>query len=100
MAVYVDNMKAPYRGMIMCHMIADTTQELLDMVNKIGVNPKWIQDKGEYSEHFDISLEKRKLAVQHGAIEITMREFAKKCNERPNAPQFLKDMQKEIDHGK
>lgn len=41
--VYIDDMNAPYRGMIMCHMIADSTEELLDMVETIGVNIKWIQ---------------------------------------------------------
>ena len=91
MAVYVDNMKAKYGRMVMCHMIADSSNELLDMVDKIGVNRKWIQDAGEYSEHFDVSQVKRALAVQNGAIEITMREFAMKCNAKPNAPKFLKD---------
>jgi hypothetical protein len=98
MSVYVDNMEACFGRMIMCHMIADTTEELLDMVKKIGVNPKWIQDKGEYSEHFDISKAKRKLAVEFGAKEITMREFARMCNRRPNAPDFLKKMQDKIDN--
>lgn len=38
--VYVDNMEAGYKGMIMCHMIADTREELLQMVDKIGVQIK------------------------------------------------------------
>ena len=90
MAVYVDNMEARFGRMIMCHMIADTKEELLEMVRKIGVNPKWIQDEDQYSEHFDISKAKRALAVKHGAVEITMMEFARKVNERPNAPNFFK----------
>lgn len=92
MAVYVDNMEAPYGRLVMCHMIADTQEELLEMVDKIGVQRKWIQDKGEYSEHFDIAKAKRTLAVQHGAIEITMREFAMRCNLRPNAPEKFREM--------
>lgn len=31
MAVYVDNFYAPYKRMLMCHMAADTLQELHDM---------------------------------------------------------------------
>lgn len=89
MSVYVDNMQAKFGRMIMCHMIADTTEELLDMVDKIGVNRKWIQNAGTYSEHFDICTSKRNKAIIYGAKEITMREFATICNNRPNAPKFL-----------
>lgn len=54
----------------MCHMTADTTEELLEMVDKIGVQRKWLQHPGEWKEHFDISLGKKALAIQHGAIAI------------------------------
>lgn len=75
MPVYVYDMKAPFGNMLMCHMIADTTEELLAMTEKIGVQRRWIQYPGTPDEHFDISLSKRKLAVQHGAIEIPMRQL-------------------------
>lgn len=75
MAVFVDDMKAVYGRMIMCHMGADTTEELLAMVDKIGVARKWLQCAGTWREHFDIALSKRALAVQHGAVEVTQREF-------------------------
>lgn len=77
MAVYVDNFNAKYRGMIMCHMIADTTEELLAMVDAIHVQRKWIQDVGNSFEHFDICLAKKKKAIALGAIEITARELVK-----------------------
>lgn len=73
--VYVDDMKAGFRGMIMCHMIADTQAELLAMADTIGVKRKWIQDYMTQREHFDICLSKRKLAVRAGAKEITMKEL-------------------------
>lgn len=82
MSVYVDTMRAGYRRMVMCHMIADTTEELLKMVDTIGVNRKWIQKAGTYSEHFDICLSKRKLALAHGALEITQMELGRKLVER------------------
>ena len=72
MTVYVDDMRAAYGRMIMCHMIADTTKELLEMADKIGVAQRWIQDAGvAHREHFDISLGKRALAVEAGAEEVT-----------------------------
>ena len=75
MSVYVDDMEAPYRGMKMCHMIADTIDELLAMADTIGVKRKWIQHKGTPKEHFDICLSKRALAVKAGAIEISQHEL-------------------------
>jgi hypothetical protein len=77
--VYVDNFYVTgvrYRGMKMCHMIADTRAELLAAVDSIGVNRKWIQDKDTPREHFDICFSKRELAIKNGAQEIGFRELA------------------------
>jgi hypothetical protein len=71
MSVYVDDMRTPYRGMKMSHMLADTHDELLAMADKIGMQRRWIQHEGTYKEHFDISLTKRALAISHGAVAIT-----------------------------
>ena len=68
MPVYVDNMRAAYGRMKMCHMVADSIAELLDMVDKIGVSRRWFQ-LGSHP-HFDICLCKCALAVQNGAIEV------------------------------
>jgi hypothetical protein len=67
----VDDMKAPFGRMVMCHMMADTTEELLEMADKIGVDRKWLQAAGTKREHFDICLSKRALAIRHGAQEVT-----------------------------
>lgn len=71
MTVYVDNMRASYGRLIMCRMIADTDEELRAMADKIGVLQKWHQ-----GDHFDISLTKRKLAVEAGAVQVTRRQLA------------------------
>jgi hypothetical protein len=55
--------------MVMCHMIADTEDELHTMAARIGVARRWYQ-----GDHYDISLRKRALAVSYGAQEITWRE--------------------------
>ena len=76
MSVYVDNAQIPYGRMKMCHMIADTVDELHEMANKIGMKRKWFQNKLSMP-HYDVSLTKRKLAVNAGAIEISERRLVK-----------------------
>lgn len=68
MTVYVDSMRARFGRMIMCHMIADTDDELNAMADRIGVDRRWHQ-----GDHYDIALSKRALAVQAGAVEISWR---------------------------
>lgn len=70
--VVVDDMRAPFGRMVMCHMLADTTEELLEMADKIGVDRKWLQRPGQLGEHFDICKSKRALAVAAGAQEVTI----------------------------
>jgi hypothetical protein len=75
MAVYVDDMKAGYGRMKMCHMLADTDEELHAMADRIGVARKWHQKPPKASDsHYDIALGKRALAVAAGAVEITWRQ--------------------------
>lgn len=69
-------MQAPVGRMRMCHMLADTTEELLAMVDAIGVDRRWIQHAGTPKEHFDVAQSKRALAVAAGAVEVTGREVA------------------------
>ena len=59
----------------MSHMAADTTEELLEMADRIDLPRRWLQNEGRRLEHFDISVSKRRLAVKNGAIEVTMREL-------------------------
>jgi hypothetical protein len=70
-------MKAGFRGMVMCHMVADTTEELIAMADAIGVQRKWIQAAGTYREHFDICLTKRAKAVKCGAKEVSQGELGR-----------------------
>lgn len=83
MAVYVDDMHltpmGQFRGMKMCHMVADTTDELLAMADQIGVQRRWLQKAGTHHEHFDIAMSKRALAVAAGAVEITMSQLGRIC---------------------
>jgi len=85
--VYVDDMRAPFRRMIMCHMIADSQKELLEMAKKIGMAERWLQNKDTYLEHFDICLSKRALAISMGAVEITWRQLGEMCINRKKQQQ-------------
>jgi hypothetical protein len=77
MTVYVDDMRAPFGRMVMCHMLADTDEELHAMAAKIGVARRWWQSPEKTSgSHYDIALSKRALAVAGGAVEITLRQAA------------------------
>lgn len=70
-------MQANFGRMKMCHMVADSTKELLEMVDKIGVQRKWIQKQNTPQEHFDICLSKKQLAINYGAIEISFSELGR-----------------------
>jgi glucan phosphoethanolaminetransferase (alkaline phosphatase superfamily) len=75
-SVYVDDMRADFGRMKMCHMLADSHEELVAMADRIGVQRKWIQNEGTPREHFDIALSKRALAIQHGAQLVGFRKLA------------------------
>jgi hypothetical protein len=79
MTCYVDDMKAQFGSMVMCHLVADSHEELLAMATTIGVDHKWIQKAGTAREHFDIALSKRALAVKAGAKEITWKQLGAMC---------------------
>ena len=68
-AVYVDDMRAKFRELVMCHMIADGEDELHAMAARIGIARRWYQ-----GDHYDVSLERRAVAVALGAQEITWRQ--------------------------
>lgn len=77
MTVYVDDVRHPFGRMVMCHMWADTLDELLAMAERIGVQRKWIQGHPTLSMpkarnagwvHFDISLDKKSRALAAGAV--------------------------------
>jgi hypothetical protein len=63
-------MAAKYGRMIMCHMVADTDDELHAMASRIGVARKWHQKSGTAHSHYDICKSMRTKAVALGAVEI------------------------------
>lgn len=71
--VYVDKAENMLGRMKMCHMLADSVDELHAMADLIGLRRSWFQPNS--SPHYDVSKEKRKLAVEYGAKEVSNREL-------------------------
>lgn len=60
----------------MCHMVADTDEELRQMAAQIGVARRWHQKPDSPHSHYDICLSKRAHAVELGALEVDRRGLA------------------------
>lgn len=76
MSVYVDRAKNAFGRLVMCHMIADTPEELHAMADRIGVARRWFQAPPKASFwHYDIAQSKRALAIASGAIECERTAF-------------------------
>ncbi|MFJ2504065.1 DUF4031 domain-containing protein [Microbacterium sp. NPDC087592] len=79
MATYVDDMRR--RATVgrcsarWSHLIADTTEELLDFAKVLGLSPEWIQKPGTHREHFDVTDGMRIRALAYGAVPITFQEL-------------------------
>ena len=87
MTVYVDSARHPFGRMLMCHMIADTLDELHGMADAIGVDRKWFQSNASFP-HYDICQSKRQLAIAAGAVVVDNRALAHKMRElRQGDPQ-------------
>lgn len=76
--IYVDEMttclrsrKWPYSQA--CHLVADTRKELHVFAQSIGLKRSWFQNKS--IPHYDLTANKRRLAIRFGAIKIDMKEF-------------------------
>lgn len=78
MTVYVDSPRHRLGRMTMCHMAADTLEELHAMAAALGV-AKHFQDKlsrnGLPAPHYDICKANRARAIKLGAVEVSSRQL-------------------------
>jgi chromosome condensin MukBEF complex kleisin-like MukF subunit len=59
----------PFGRMIMCHMFADTNEELEAMARKLGLRESWRQKpRASIGPHYDIATSKRNQAIRLGAV--------------------------------
>lgn len=76
MSVYVDRCALSYGRMLMCHMLADTPDELHAMADRIGVARRWFQEPPKASFwHYDIAQTKRVLVIAAGALDCDRTTF-------------------------
>ncbi len=76
MSVYVDKAKYRHGRMIMCHMIADSIDELHLMADRIGVARRHFQCPPKArNPHYDICKASRVKAIELGAVEVTSRKI-------------------------
>ena len=52
-----------------CHLFADTLKELHNFEKHLGLRKGYLHDKPRFP-HYDLTANKRKLAIKMGAIEI------------------------------
>lgn len=74
--VYVDDYRAPFRGMVMSHLVADTEAELDAFASRLGLKSRWKQ-RGGRRVHYDVSEGVRYKAVMLGAREVTCHDLAR-----------------------
>lgn len=79
MAVYVDASSYRVGRMMMCHMAADTLDELHAMADRLGVK-RWFQSKPG-APHYDICKANRAKAIRFGAVEVSRRVLLTKAQE-------------------
>lgn len=76
--VYVDDMLPtppncpPWRYRTSCHLMADTDAELEAFAKQLGLRQSW-----RHYDHYDLTQNKRRQAVEAGAMPITQREMVR-----------------------
>ena len=82
MGVYVDRSRIPYvnaphwqqRRYRMSHLMADTTDELWEIADRLGLS-RYVQNLGTPTEHLDVTDSKRRAAIAMGAQPVTGRDL-------------------------
>jgi len=93
MAVYVDSLIWEWRGLLWCHLTADTTEELHGFAIRLGLSRSRFQSKPgrPWVDHYDITEPKRRRAVALGAVEIMMEEAGAQIARKRSAARSLPD---------
>lgn len=100
MSVYVDHMQITPSGRQQvfsypefCHLFADTESELHVFAYKLRLNSHWFQYH-ELVPHYDITLNKRVVALRLGAVEVDKRFLVGVMRDRRAAKNLVKKEEK------
>ena len=80
MSVYVDNLfqvwppNPQWRYPQACHLWADSLDELHAFAAKLQLRRAWFQNRQDFP-HYDLTSNKRALAVRNGAIEMSLKAW-------------------------
>ena len=100
MTIYIDDItqypakvisrEAKKYGDKWCHLWTDgNIEELINFAKKIGLKESWLQ-KNRRFPHFDLVQSKRKIAIENGAIYISLRDWYRlKMKEKQNEKRIL-----------
>jgi hypothetical protein len=100
MAVYVDSVFIPFRRMLMCHMIADTLDELHEMAEAIGMRRSWFQWQASFP-HYDVAKGRRAAAIRRGAVVLGRNEYVATMDRLRGDRAFMAAWKKAVaDHAK
>jgi hypothetical protein len=81
--IYVDSLIEynVFGHKLWCHLLADTEDELHIFAKRLGLKKEWCQKSGKRDVHYDLTENKRRLAIKLGASE-DYKEFFHKLWER------------------
>ena len=73
MGLLVDPAMWPWRGMLFCHLVSDTS------LDELHAFARWIGApvRAFGGDHYDISSRLRLIAIEEGAIEVTSRDIVR-----------------------
>jgi hypothetical protein len=81
MPVYVDRLRDwGWKRGSSCHLIGDTDEELKFFALRLGMRMEWLQVRP--IPHFDLTEDRRELAIRIGAVQISYRQLGRMIRAR------------------
>lgn len=92
MTVYVDDVGIVWQNRLWYHLTADTTEELHEFAEKIGLKRSWFQKgKQPWLDHYDVTSYMRIAAIDNGAKAISWRRAAEITFERARREKVIEE---------